>query len=71
MDRAIPPESNSVYGSPSWLRRLQVWHVVAPLIAVAFAVVISPLWFGYLPDSLVHGSELREARRVIERWPTR
>jgi hypothetical protein len=65
--RSVQADSESVYSAPSWFRRLAFRQVIAALTIAGLAWVASPLWLGYLPDSLVYFGEFREARGVIER----
>jgi hypothetical protein len=58
---------DEVYSAPGWLRRLKVGQVVTALVIAALAVVMAPLWLGYLPNSLVYFRELRKARSAMER----
>jgi len=67
MGNAIPNTYDGVHRAPRWLRRLEARHVVGGVIAVMLALVSSPLWLRYVPESLVYCGEFREARTVIKR----
>ena len=65
--RSVQADSESVYSAPPWFHRLAARQVIATLLIAGLAWVTSPLWLGYLPDSVVYSRELREAGGVIDR----